>query len=196
MTRRSNLDCAGHVLFPANLPPPRRDPRGLGAFVKNWAVVLEKPVARIDSWRIGDLRGRRRPQLQELLLAAGSAADSHLVLVAGHVDRLGEHVADLQSRVGQLERTTSAVPDAAGHEARAGYVLFFASAAGYQLLEVDETAFDPDARELALDGRTYAVQRIGRSPLPGDRRRCAFLQPSDYPATRRRDGMENGGNLS
>jgi hypothetical protein len=162
-----------------NLLPARRDLRGLGAFVKNWAVVVEKPLARIDSWRIGDLRGRRRPQLQELLLDAGSAADSHLVLVAGHVDRLGEHVADLQSRVEQLERTTSAIPDAPGHEASAGYVLFVASAAGYRLLEVDETAFDPDARKLALDGRTYAVLRIGRSPLPGDRRRCAFLQPAD-----------------
>lgn len=54
-------------------------------------------------------------------------------------------------------------------------LLFVPGAEGYRL--VQRAGREPGPHELLeLDGRTYAVGRIGPSPLPGDRRRCAFLE--------------------
>jgi hypothetical protein len=140
--------------------------------------VLEKPLARVDGWRISDLRGRRRPRLQELLLDNGCAPDSDLLLVAGRVDTVAEQVGDLQLRVAQIEQ--GPLPAAAALELgqSPGYVLFVASAEGYTLLEF-AGRLDPDAREIVLDGKAHSVQRVGRSPLPHDPRRCAYVQPVD-----------------
>ena len=65
--------------------------------------------------------------------------------------------------------------------------LVFMPGERYRLVDVEAVelttgyAFD-------VEGTTYAVARIGRSPLPGDERRCAYL-------VRGRDGLsEAGGN--
>ena len=58
-----------------------------------------------------------------------------------------------------------------------GHVVFVASTTGYRLLERDGI---PPARSDALvldgDGAVAVVLRLGPSPLPGDRRRCAFVE--------------------
>jgi len=54
-----------------------------------------------------------------------------------------------------------------------GYVLFVWSPAGYTLRELEG---DPPqlGDELEDDGRTLVVNKIGASPLPGDRRTCVY----------------------
>jgi hypothetical protein len=63
----------------------------------------------------------------------------------------------------------------AEEEVREGHVLFVPSSAGYRLLARDGPA--PDRVDVVeLDEERYRVVRLGRSPLPRDRRRCAFLE--------------------
>lgn len=55
-----------------------------------------------------------------------------------------------------------------------GHLLFVWSTGGYELRERDG---DPPAvgAEVTQDGKTLHVTKVAASPLPGDRRRCAFL---------------------
>ncbi len=51
---------------------------------------------------------------------------------------------------------------------------FVPGAARYALVELEAVALTPGL-ELDVAEETFVVARIGRSPLPGDRRRCAYL---------------------
>jgi hypothetical protein len=55
-----------------------------------------------------------------------------------------------------------------------GYLLFVWKTSGYELVERDG---DPPAvgSEVDLDGRPLQVTKVAASPLPGDRRACAYL---------------------
>ncbi|MGL6279604.1 MAG: hypothetical protein ACRC50_08645, partial [Gaiella sp.] len=48
---------------------------------------------------------------------------------------------------------------------------------GYRLVARPGPA-PPAGTSLDLDGLTFSVTHVGRSPLPGDDRRCAFLEPA------------------
>lgn len=52
--------------------------------------------------------------------------------------------------------------------------LLFVPGAAYRLLNAGPEEVAPGST-LEIDGDDYVVARIGRSPLPGDRRRCAYL---------------------
>lgn len=72
-------------------------------------------------------------------------------------------------------------PEAAAHEPAAGavsngaFVIFVPTAAGYQLIE--RTGPVPAVgEEVGVSGGTLVVAKIGVSPLPGDLRRCAYLE--------------------
>ncbi len=56
-----------------------------------------------------------------------------------------------------------------------GWVAFVASPAGYRLVERDGAAPGRGER-VDVEGTPFRVVRLGPSPLPGDRRRCAFLE--------------------
>lgn len=106
--------------------------------------------------------------------------------------RLDARFADWDARLDRLdaERRQAAEPEvapgtgvevaaqpAAREPAPGGHVLFVPSPSGYELVERDGAT--PSTGEMIeLDGRegSYAVTRIVRSPLPGDRRRCAVLE--------------------
>ncbi len=53
------------------------------------------------------------------------------------------------------------------------YLLFVWSPSGYTLREV-HGELPRVGQELEADGRTIVVSKIGASPLPDDRRPCAF----------------------
>jgi hypothetical protein len=65
-----------------------------------------------------------------------------------------------------------------------GHVLVVGSPVGYRLMERDGPAPGCDAA-VEVDGRPYGVLRLGPSPLPGDRRRCVFLETQDPPPPQR-----------
>jgi len=67
-------------------------------------------------------------------------------------------------------------PDDAPEGEVAGHVLYVTDA-GYRMIERDGGAPGVDAL-VEIDERQFVVTRIGRSPLPGDRRTCAYLEPA------------------
>ncbi len=56
-----------------------------------------------------------------------------------------------------------------------GCVLFLPGPEGYRLLEREHEPPLPGER-IEVEGASFCVLRLGPSPLPGDRRRCAFLE--------------------
>lgn len=104
-----------------------------------------------------------------------------------------ERLSELVERVVVLlDQAPAAAPEAAPAEElpqpAGGHLLFVPDAAGYRLLERDGAA--PARGELVelaefaeLDGRRR-VARLGPSPLPGDHRRCAFLEQEPPGQTR------------
>jgi hypothetical protein len=57
-----------------------------------------------------------------------------------------------------------------------GYLLFVSKPTGYELLE-RQGDLPAVGQEIEEDGARLRVSKIAPSPLPGDRRRCAYLQP-------------------
>ena len=54
------------------------------------------------------------------------------------------------------------------------HLLFVWKPSGYELVEQDGDAPAMGAR-VELDGQEYHVTKLAPSPLPGDRRACAYL---------------------
>ncbi len=104
-----------------------------------------------------------------------AARERRLAESVGEIAKMNrEHRALLQlvERQFQLEETTTSVPEPRGE---AAHVLFVPSASGYTLVERDGTA--PEAGDtVEVDGGHFVVRRHGPSPLPGPRRRCAYLE--------------------
>jgi hypothetical protein len=78
-----------------------------------------------------------------------------------------------------LARLRTREPEDREVAGEAGHVVFVQLDGGYELLERDGGPPSPDARlELAeFPDCVFVVTNLGRSPLPNDRRSCAFAQP-------------------
>ena len=57
-----------------------------------------------------------------------------------------------------------------------GYLLFISKPSGYELRSRDGV-LPGVGDEIEEDGTRLLVSKIAPSPLPGDRRRCVYLQP-------------------
>jgi len=57
-----------------------------------------------------------------------------------------------------------------------GYLLFISKPSGYELRSRDGL-LPGVGDEIEEDGTRLRVSKIAPSPLPGDRRRCVYLQP-------------------
>ena len=60
--------------------------------------------------------------------------------------------------------------------AEAGYLLFVWKPSGYELAEREGEPPAPGTEVEEGEGRFF-VSKVGTSPLPGDERACAYLQP-------------------
>ena len=67
-------------------------------------------------------------------------------------------------------------PDDAPEPDVAGHILYLLGD-GYRMVERDGVAARIDA-VVEVDGLQFVVTRVGRSPLPGDSRACAYLEPA------------------
>ena len=94
------------------------------------------------------------------------------VLIAP-LDRLGELIERVVTLLDEVPAPESPSDDAAAVEA--GHVLFVPGRDGYALV-LRDGAVPGLSEPVALAGANYRVARLGPSPLPGDRRRCAFLE--------------------
>jgi hypothetical protein len=96
---------------------------------------------------------------------------------AGYAERYGT----LATRIEQLEAKLRAIEedpaiDDAAVRAATTHARLLCSASGYVLVDVDAPPPAPGTR-VEHDGVHYTVWRLGPSPLPDDRRRCAVLIP-------------------
>jgi hypothetical protein len=61
----------------------------------------------------------------------------------------------------------------------ATYLLFISKPTGYELAQRDGDPPTPGSFvELEENGGRHTVVKVASSPLPGDRRRCAYLAPA------------------
>ena len=105
-----------------------------------------------------------------LFLAEGSADKDSMDTQGAR--ELAKRIAD------EKRRRNEAAGEDSGDEPAIGHVLFISHHASYGILARDGHVPELGS-EVALDdwaeGR-YRVAKVGPSPLPGDRRRCAFLE--------------------
>jgi len=71
-------------------------------------------------------------------------------------------------------------PDPESEPVTEGWVAFVHSPDGYRLLQRDGAPPDRGA-VIELDQGSFAVLRLGPSPLPGDRRRCVYVEKQERP---------------
>jgi len=95
------------------------------------------------------------------------------------LERRERDVEAREERLAQLEATlaerTPPPPPLGERPAGAEHVeLVFVPGLRYRLLELDLPGLVA-GRTVDVEGEPYVVSRIGPSPLPGDRRRCAYL---------------------
>ena len=113
---------------------------------------------------------------REERLRAGEAKLAQRRSELGAVELKREAVAHRERMLADRE-TQLAVREAELHDRaseRSDVVLVFVPGASYRLVEIQPTPLMP-GEALELAGNGYEVARIGRSPLPGDARRCAYL---------------------
>jgi hypothetical protein len=120
----------------------------------------------LDGWLIGELRGQARPMRVEELLLEENAVSR----LACRLESAERELGELRAR---LQRTERRLDGTSVHHA-AAHTRFVPGAEGYEIVEADgppPRAGDPVE---AGDAR-FRVLRVGRSPLPFDRRPCAYL---------------------
>jgi hypothetical protein len=129
---------------------------------------------------------RRRNELQPVVLPSLDRLSGLIERVVELVDAVGDAKAKPEPepvveaprepvREPEPEPKPEPEPEPAGRPAAAGWVAFVSSAHGYRLVEA--TGLTPRLGEqVELEGGTFRVVKVGRSPLPGDLRRCAFLE--------------------
>lgn len=86
------------------------------------------------------------------------------------VRQLAARLARLEAQTAELQRGHVT----AEHES-VGHLLFLPTPDGYAIIEADEPP-PPAGQVLILEHGCYQVQRVGRSPLPNDRRPCLYLE--------------------
>jgi hypothetical protein len=114
--------------------------------------------------------GRLESQLSEMGLVNELLAEAERELAA-RTDELAELALELD-HVRQLAERDVALPV---DEIVAGHIVFRPGASGYELAERPGPAPKVGMVE-DIDGQQFFVTRTGRSPLPADPRRCAYLE--------------------
>jgi len=132
----------------------------------------------------------------ELRRAAVERREEALVEREGALERVAAELASRELRLAEAERASpiagreapsralasvsSGLPlpdrDDAPERDAAGHILFLAGE-GYRVVEREGRAALVDEL-VEVDGQEFVVTRVGRSPLPGDRRACAYLEPA------------------
>ncbi|HXG75279.1 MAG TPA: hypothetical protein VNJ53_01785 [Gaiellaceae bacterium] len=85
---------------------------------------------------------------------------------------LAEREARIEAAEAHLPPPTAAARESLVPEAQ----LLFVPGPAYRLVEVERPPLAAGAA-VAVEGVPYRVLRVGPSPLPGDPRRCAYLEP-------------------
>lgn len=146
-------------------------------------------VLTVDDLRPGDTDSppSRAPR------TSGSAQESHL-LSDGWLDRVDRYVAAGEGNADEPkasredtrhfvagEADPPGAPTPAGNDRPADerHLLFISTPAGYSLTEQKGPAPRRGERiEIPGQATSFLVVKLGRSPLPNDRRSCAYVEPT------------------
>jgi DNA repair exonuclease SbcCD ATPase subunit len=126
---------------------------------RNAQIAARREVGVLES-RCAELE-----PLEALLAQANADA-------AARTQSLAELTVELEAIQAELAERPEAPPV---EEPAAAYVVFLPCAEGYSLTERQGPAPEVGSDE-EVDGVRLRVARIGRSPLPADARRCAYLE--------------------
>ena len=151
------------------------------AALRDTRDLLDEHDGRVTSANreLDDLRSRLAERDRQLEDAERERAFLDVVLAERdeELERREAELADERAIVAELEVRAATVPAAVDDlELVAGHVLYAPFAERYRLVASDEPCPKP-GEVCDLDGRSFVVTRVGRSPFPADRRPCAFLQP-------------------
>jgi hypothetical protein len=122
--------------------------------------AAERPVDPGDDWSIARTRAQSRRPLERLLLAA---------------DPRDRAVSLLQARLTKLEAQTARLQESLTEESASGHLLFLPALDGYAIVEAAEPP-PASTQLLILNEGCYRICRVGRSPLPNDKRPCLYLE--------------------
>ena len=129
-------------------------------------VAARREAGRLES-RCAELE-----PLEALLAQANADVTARAESLAKLAAELEATQAELQTVQTELAERPEPPPV---EEPAATHVVFLPSAKGYALAELPGPTPDPGAYE-DVDEVRFVVSRIGPSPLPADRRRCAYLE--------------------
>jgi hypothetical protein len=110
---------------------------------------------------------RRRGELGAVELKRAAVEQREQALAARE-----ERVSAAEARLADHEVTSTSDERPGAAETRVRLALV--PGPSYRLVEIEHAQVESGSR-LEVDGEPYVVVRIGPSPLPGDRRRCAYL---------------------
>ncbi len=125
-------------------------------------LVAEQTALSTEARRELEAAERRRAEVESRLAEEA----------ASHLETRNVLAQALDELTGHRVRASPGVEDAA--HAHEGYLCFAPGKEGYRLVQrAGSMPAQGEAHE--LDGAEYVVMRVGRSPLPFDRRRCVYL---------------------
>jgi hypothetical protein len=179
------LDRAANVTGGASTPAPEDTmdvERKRGADWPHWPERGNGPQRR-------DRLERRlfRDSEREAEIAAASETirriEQAAAAKAAEVERLAAAVEQLNGSAPTepepepfLEAEPDVEPTPEPEVEKTGYLVFAWTPGGYTLHENSGRVPEVGAL-MSIDGHEYAVAKLSRSPLPGDERRCAYLEP-------------------
>jgi hypothetical protein len=112
--------------------------------------------------------------------AVSAQREAELDRIAAALDERERELVERQERASGSLVALTRVPDSSSpHD---GSVLLFGSPAGYRLIDRPDTVVAVGAT-IQSEGISYAVVRVGPSPLVGDRRCWAYLEVAGSPPT-------------
>lgn len=115
----------------------------------------------------------RRDRLERRLFR-DSEREAEIAAASEALRRIEQATAAKAAEVERLEAALNG--HASPSEPEAAYIVFAWSPTGYALHDGLGEAPTVGAR-FRVNGHEYEVAKLARSPLPGDERRCAYLEP-------------------
>jgi signal peptidase I len=151
----------------AAVTPPATDPmlERHAAAVADRESELERRLAAVSA---AEERLRARERQLGAREAANDRAEAALAAARADITAESQHLAEAQG---------AAEPPPPPEEA-AVHLVFMPGAQGYTLVERAGPAPPLGTLLAGPEGPTFVVTRVARSPLPGDGRRCAYVQLS------------------
>jgi len=163
------------------LDPAAKEMDGARSAAPDDTMDVERP--REAEWPHWPDRGSgptRRDRLERRLFR-DSEREAEIARAQETIRRIEQAAAAKAAEIDRLERVLGVEPAPVPEpepepEVRGDHLLFAWTPQGYALHDSLGDVPDVGSR-VSVNGHEYEVAKLARSPLPGDERRCAYLEP-------------------